>query len=79
MRRINLISLAVGIAGFLFFAYVLGSEEGVVLWAVAVTAARAIASEWMVSRRLGLDFRKRELLEFLISVVFVVIAINIKF
>lgn len=79
LRRINLISLAVGIAGFLIFAYVLGSEEGVVLWAVAVTAARAIASEWMVSRRLGLDFRKRQLLELLISVVFVVIAINIKF
>ena len=79
LRRINLISLAVGIVGFLFFAYVLGSEEGVVLWAVAVTAARAVVSEWKVSQRLGLDFRKRQLLELLVSVVFVLIAINIKF
>ena len=79
LRRINLISLAVGIVGFLFFAYVLGSEEGVVLWAVAVTAARAIVSEWKVSQRLGLDFRKLQLLELLVSVVFVLIAINIKF
>ena len=75
LRSINLISLAFGFAGFLVSAYVFGSEEGVVLWAVFVTAIRSIFSEGLVERRLGLDFRKHHVLEFAVAALFVVLAV----